>query len=117
MLIEVLASKIHRVRITGLELNYVGSITIDEALIEAAGMLPNQKVQVVNVNNGNRLETYIIKGERNSGIIELNGPAARMAAVGDVVIIIAYASMEFEKAKTFEPTVVFPDKENKLLLP
>lgn len=109
MNIEVLKSKIHRVTITEANLNYVGSITIDEELLDAANMIPGEKVQVVNANNGERLETYIIKGERGSGCVCLNGPAARKAAVGDVVIIISYARMDFEEAKTFEPWVVFPD--------
>lgn len=109
MEIEVLKSKIHRAVITEANLNYVGSITIDEDLLDAANMIAGEKVQVVNANNGERLETYIIKGERGSGCICLNGPAARKAAVGDVVIIISYARMDFEEAKTFEPWVVFPD--------
>ncbi|MCD8072434.1 MAG: aspartate 1-decarboxylase [Alistipes sp.] len=116
MEIEVLKSKIHRVTITEANLNYVGSITVDEELLEAAGMIPGEKVQVVNANNGERLETYIIKGERGSGCICLNGPAARKAAVGDVVIIISYARMDFEKAKTFEPWVVFPDTATNRLV-
>lgn len=115
MNIEVLKSKIHRVKITQAELHYVGSITIDEDLMDAANMIEGEKVQIVNVNNGERLETYIIKGERGSGMICLNGPAARKAQVGDIVIIISYASMEFEEAKTFEPTLIFPDADNKLL--
>jgi len=114
MRIEVLKSKIHRVRITQAELHYVGSITIDEALMEAANLIEGEKVQVVNINNGERLETYVIKGERNSGTICLNGPAARKAAVGDVVIIISYASMEFEEAKKFKPTLIFPTPDNRL---
>jgi aspartate 1-decarboxylase len=114
MMVEVLHAKLHRLRITGLELNYVGSITLDEALLDASGILPNQKVQIVNVNNGNRIETYVIKGERGSGICELNGPAARTAALGDVVIVIAYASMPYEEAKVYEPVVVFPDANNQL---
>ena len=115
MRIEVLKSKIHRVKITQAELHYVGSITIDEALMEAANLIEGEKVQVVNINNGERLETYVIRGERNSGTICLNGPAARKAQVGDVVIVISYASMEFEEAKTFKPTIIFPDPENKLI--
>jgi len=115
MQIEVLKSKIHRVKITDSELNYVGSITIDEALLEAANMIPNEKVQVVNIHNGARFETYIIKGKRNSGMICLNGPTARLGSVGDVVIIISYATMDFEKAKKFEPTLVFPDLNNRLV--
>jgi aspartate 1-decarboxylase len=114
MRIEVLKSKIHRVKITQAELHYVGSITIDEALMEAANLIEGEKVQVVNINNGERLETYVIKGERNSGTICLNGPAARKAAVGDVVIIISYASMEFEEAKKFKPTLIFPTPDNRL---
>ncbi|ELR69941.1 Aspartate 1-decarboxylase [Fulvivirga imtechensis AK7] len=115
MNIEVLKSKIHRVKITQAELHYVGSITIDEDLLEAANMIEGEKVQVVNVNNGERLETYTIKGERGSGMVCLNGPAARKAQVGDIVIIISYATMEFEEAKKFEPTLIFPDADNKLL--
>ena len=114
MRIEVLKSKIHRVKITQAELHYVGSITIDEALMDAAHLIEGEKVQVVNINNGERLETYVIKGERNSGMICLNGPAARKAQVGDLVIIISYASMELEEAKRFKPTLVFPDPNNKL---
>ena len=114
MRIEVLKSKIHRVKITQAELHYVGSITIDEALMDAANLIEGEKVQVVNVNNGERLETYVIKGERNSGMICLNGPAARKAQVGDIVIVISYASMELEEAKKFKPTLVFPTPDNKL---
>lgn len=114
MQIEVLKSKIHRVRVTEAELHYVGSITIDEILMDAAGILENEKVQVVNINNGERLETYVIKGERGSGSVCLNGPAARKAQVGDIVIIISYALMDFEKAKEFKPQIIFPAKDNKL---
>ncbi|MBP9925501.1 MAG: aspartate 1-decarboxylase [Cyclobacteriaceae bacterium] len=114
MRIEVLKSKIHRVKITQAELHYVGSITIDEALLEAANLLEGEKVQVVNINNGERLETYVIKGPRNSGVVCLNGPAARKAQVGDVVIIISYASMEYEEARNFKPSLIFPDPENRL---
>lgn len=114
MNIEVLKSKIHRATVTEADLNYVGSITIDEALMEAANMIENEKVQVLNVNNGERLETYVIKGAKGSGIICLNGPAARKAAVGDVVVVISYASMDFEEAKTFKPTIVFPNENNRL---
>lgn len=115
MNIEVLKSKIHKVTITQTDLNYVGSITIDEALMEAANLIENEKVHVLNLNNGERIETYVIKGERNSGIICLNGPAARKAVVGDVVIILSYASMSIEDAKNFTPALVFPDtKTNKL---
>jgi aspartate 1-decarboxylase len=116
MHIQVLKSKIHRVRVTQAELHYVGSITIDEALMEAANIIENEKVQVVNINNGERLETYVIKGERNSGTICMNGPAARKVAVGDVLIIIAYATMDFEEAKKFQPRLVFPDADNQLVL-
>jgi len=114
MRIEVLKSKIHRVKVTEAELHYVGSITIDEALMEAAHLIENEKVQVVNVNNGERLETYVIRGARNSGTICLNGPAARKAQVGDIVIIISYASMELEEAKAYKPSIIFPDPENRL---
>lgn len=117
MQIQVLKSKIHRVTITQAELNYMGSITIDERLMVAANILEGEKVQVVNVNNGERLETYVIKGEKDSGTICLNGPAARKAAVGDVVIIISYASMDFELAKTFKPHLVFPKEPTNLLIP
>lgn len=115
MQIEVLKSKIHRAKITQAELNYVGSITIDEDLMDAANLIVHEKVQVVNVNNGERLETYVIKGERGSGIVCLNGPAARKAQVGDIVIIISYAHMEFEEAKKFEPISIFPDSNNRLI--
>jgi aspartate 1-decarboxylase len=114
MHIQVLKSKIHRVKITQAELHYVGSITIDEALLEAANLIENEKVQIVNVNNGERLETYVIKGERGSGMVCLNGPAARKAQVGDIVIIISYASMDFEEAKTFQPVIIFPDQNNSI---
>lgn len=114
MRIEVLKSKIHRVKITQAELHYVGSITIDETLMDAANIIEGEKVQIVNVNNGERLETYVIKGARNSGMVCLNGPAARLAQVGDIVIVISYASMEFEEAKKFKPTLIFPTPENKL---
>lgn len=114
MNVEIFKSKIHRVRVTQAELHYVGSITIDEDLMDAANLIANEKVQIVNVNNGERIETYVIKGERGSGMVCLNGPAARRVQVGDVVIIIAYATMEWEEAKTFEPTVVFPDENNRL---
>jgi len=114
MQIEVLKSKIHRVVITEANLNYVGSITIDEDLMEAANIIENEKVQVVNVNNGERLETYVIKGKRGSGICCLNGPAARKGMVGDIVVIISYGSMDFEEAKKFKPWIVFPKEGNKL---
>ena len=113
MQIEVFKSKIHRAVVTEANLHYVGSITIDEDLMEAANIIENEKVQVVNINNGERLDTYVIKGKRGSGVCCLNGPAARKAAVGDVVIIIAYATMEFEEAKTFKPSIVFPKEGNK----
>jgi aspartate 1-decarboxylase len=115
MRIEVLKSKIHRVRITQAELHYVGSITIDEAILDAANIIEGEKVQVVNINNGERLETYVITGKRGSGTVCLNGPAARKAQVGDMVIVISYASMEVEEAKKFKPTLVFPDPDNKLI--
>ena len=114
MNIELLKSKIHRVAITEANLNYIGSITIDEDLMDAANIIENEKVQVVNINNGERLETYVIKGKRGSGICCLNGPAARKAAVGDIAVIISYASMDFEEAKHFKPTLVFPKEGNKL---
>ena len=114
MLIEVLKSKLHCVTITEANLHYMGSITIDEDLMDAANFIAGEKVQIVNNNNGERIETYIIKGERGSGCICLNGAAARRAVVGDVVIIISYAQMDFEEAKTFTPTVVFPKEGNKL---
>jgi aspartate 1-decarboxylase len=114
MRIEVLKSKIHRVRITEAELHYVGSISIDEDLMNAANLIEGEKVQIVNINNGERLETYVITGKRGSGTVCLNGPAARKAQVGDVVIIISYASMEFEAAKSFKPALVFPTPDNKL---
>ena len=116
MFIEVVKSKLHKVTVTEANLQYVGSITIDEALMEVANIIENEKVQVVNVNNGERLETYVIKGERNSGVICLNGPAARKCVVGDVVIIISYALMDFEEAKKHKPTIVFPETAtNKLI--
>lgn len=116
MFIEVLKSKIHRVTVTQAELHYVGSITLDPDLIEAAGLIPGEKVQIVDINNGERFETYVIKGERGSGEVCLNGPAARRVVVGDIVIIIAYALMTPEEAAGFEPKVVFPDTEtNKLI--
>lgn len=114
MHIQLLKSKIHRVKVTQAELHYVGSITIDEDLMDAANLIENEKVQIVNINNGERLETYVIKGERGSGAICLNGPASRKVAVGDIIIIISYAGMEFEEAKKFKPVVIFPDEKNKL---
>jgi aspartate 1-decarboxylase len=114
MMIQVLKSKIHKATLTHAELNYIGSIAIDEDLIEAANLIENEKVHVLNINNGERLETYVIKGKRGSGIISLNGAAARKANVGDQMIIISYAMMDFEEAKLFKPTVIFPDSQNKL---
>ena len=116
MFIEVVKSKIHKVTVTEANLQYVGSITIDVALMEAANIIENEKVQIVNVNNGERLETYVIKGEKGSGVVCLNGPAARKCAVGDIVIIISYASMEFEEAKKHNPTLVFPDTNTNQLI-
>ena len=116
MTIEVLKSKIHRVKVTDADLNYIGSITIDVDLMQAANLIAGEKVQVVNINNGERLETYVIPGKKGSGEIALNGPAARKVAKGDIVIIISYASMDFEEAKTIEPTVIFPNEmTNKLV--
>jgi len=112
--IEILKSKIHRAKITQAELHYVGSITIDEDLMEAANLMEGEKVSVVNVNNGERLETYVIKGDRGSGMVCLNGPAARKAQVGDIVIIISYASMKIKKAREFKPTIIFPTPDNRL---
>lgn len=114
MRVELLKSKIHRAVITEANLNYVGSITIDEDLMDASNIIENEKVQVVNVNNGERLETYVIKGKRGSGVCCLNGPAARKGAVGDIVVIISYASMEWEEAKQFRPSIVFPKDGNRL---
>ena len=115
MIIEVLKSKLHRARVTQAELNYVGSITIDEDLMDAANIIANEKVQIVNNNNGARFETYVIKGERGTGTICLNGAAARMAQVGDIVIIMSYAYMEMDEARSYEPILVFPDPDNKLI--
>jgi aspartate 1-decarboxylase len=116
MQIEVVKSKIHNVSVTQANLNYIGSITIDEDLMDAANIIENEKVQVVNINNGERLETYVIRGERGSGDICLNGAAARKVIVGDVVIIISYATLEFNEAKSFKPSIVFPDTNtNKLI--
>ena len=114
MQIEVLKSKIHRVNVTNCNLDYIGSITIDENLINAAKMIVGEKVQIVNINNGERLETYIINGKRNSGEITLNGPAARKVQKGDKIIIISYASMNLENAKKHNPTIIFPDENNLL---
>ena len=115
MQVEVVKSKIHKVTVTEADLYYIGSITIDEDLMDGANIIDNEKVQVVNINNGERLDTYAIKGKRGSGIICMNGPAARKAMVGDVVIIISYAMMDFEEAKKFTPSIVFPDTESNLL--
>jgi aspartate 1-decarboxylase len=115
MIIEVLKSKLHRARVTQAELNYVGSITIDEDLMDAANIIANEKVQIVNNNNGARFETYVIKGERGSGTICLNGATARLAQVGDIVIIMSYAYMEMDEARNYKPILVFPDPDNKLL--
>ena len=114
MEIEVLKSKIHRAVITEANLNYVGSLTLDEDLMQAANMIEYEKVQIVNVNNGSRIETYLIKGKKGSGVCCLNGPAARQGAVGDTVIILSYARMDFDKAKGFKPWLVFPKTGNKL---
>ena len=117
MLIELLKSKIHRVTVTEANLSYVGSITIDQDLIDAANILPGEKVQIVNNNNGARLETYVIAGERGSGVVCLNGAAARLVQPGDIVIIMAYAWMTYEEAQGFKPAVVFPDSETNRLIP
>jgi aspartate 1-decarboxylase len=114
MQIQVMKSKLHRVTVTEADLNYIGSVTIDEDLMDAAHFIEHEKVQIVNLNNGERLETYIIKGVRGSGKICLNGPAARKVSPGDMVIIISYALMDFEEAKSFKPTVIFPREGNKL---
>lgn len=114
MQIEILKSKVHRAIITEANLNYVGSLTLDEDLMDAANMIENEKITVVNTNNGERLETYLIKGKRGSGVVCLNGPAARKGNEGDVVIIISYAQMDFEDAKSFKPALVFPKEGNKL---
>ena len=114
MNIQIVKSKIHQVTVTEANLYYVGSITIDETLMNAADLIENEKVHVLNLNNGERLETYIIKGEKDSGVVCLNGPAARKVYVGDHVVVISYASMDFEEAKTFKPRIIFPDEKNKL---
>lgn len=116
MQIQVLKSKIHRVTVTEADLNYIGSVTIDPLLMKAANVIEGEKVQIVNLNNGERLETYVITGVENSGSICLNGPAARKVAVGDVIIIITYAIMDFEEAKTFKPTLIFPDTATNRLI-
>jgi len=114
MNIQIVKSKIHQVTVTEANLYYVGSITIDETLMNAADLIENEKVHVLNLNNGERLETYVIKGEKDSGVVCLNGPAARKVYVGDHVVVISYASMDFEEAKTFKPRIIFPDEKNKL---
>jgi len=114
MLIEVLKSKLHRVTVTGADLNYIGSVTIDEDLLDAANIVPGEKVQVVNNNNGERLETYAIPGPRNSGEVTLNGAAARKVAVGDILIVISYAQMTPDEARAFKPALIFPDQHNRL---
>ena len=114
MTIEVLKSKIHRCTVTEANLNYVGSCTIDEDLMDAANMIEHEKIQIVNANTGERLETYIIKGKRGSGVICMNGPAARLVMKGDIVVIMSYARLTFEEAKSFKPTVIFPTADNKL---
>jgi aspartate 1-decarboxylase len=116
MYIDVLKSKIHRVTVTEANLNYLGSITIDEDLMDAAGLVENEKVQVVNCNNGERFETYVITGERKTGVICLNGPAARLAVVGDIVIIMSYGMIEDEKARTHKPVIIFPDTTTNRLV-
>ncbi len=115
MHIQILKSKIHRVRVTQADLNYIGSITIDETLMNASNIIEGEKVQIVNINNGERFETYVIKGAANSGNICLNGPAARRVAINDLIIIISYASMDFEEAKSFKPSLVFPNETTNLL--
>ncbi len=114
MHIEVLKSKIHRATITESDLNYIGSIGIDENLMDAVNLIENEKVHIYNITNGERLETYVIKGQRGSGIISLNGAAARKVAVNDLVIIVSYASMDFEEAKTYKPAILFPDENNRI---
>jgi len=115
MQIQVVKSKIHRVKVTGADLNYIGSITIDEALMEASNIIEGEKVSIVNINNGERLETYAIKGNRNSGEITLNGPAARKVQKGDIIIIISYGILDFEEAKLFKPSLVFPNENDNSL--
>ena len=115
MYINILKSKIHRVRVTQADLNYIGSITIDEDLMDAANLIEGERVQIVNINNGERFETYVIKGERQTGMICLNGPAARKVAINDIIIIIGYAMLEFEEAKSFKPSLVFPNEQTNLL--
>lgn len=115
MVIEVLKSKIHRARVTQTELHYVGSITLDEDLMDAANLIENEKVQIVNINNGERFETYVIRGDRGTGTVCLNGPAARKVQTGDLIIVIGYAHMDFEEAKTFKPSQAYPDDNNRVI--
>mgnify|MGYP001444440213 FL=1 len=115
MNIEILKSKIHRVKVTGADLNYIGSITIDKDLMDAANIIEGEKIQIVNNNNGERLDTYVIPGSRGSGEITVNGAAARKVSIGDILILITYASMSFEEAKNFKPSIIFPNEENNLL--
>lgn len=115
MEIQILKSKIHRARVTQAELHYVGSITLDEDLMDASNLIENELVQVLNIANGERFETYVIKGDRGSGTVCLNGPAARKVQVGDLVIVVSFAVMDFEEAKTFKPSLVFPDTNNRLI--
>jgi|TARA_B100001063_G_C16700978_1_gene522524 aspartate 1-decarboxylase len=115
MNIEILKSKIHRVKVTGADLNYIGSITIDKDLMDAANIIEGEKIQIVNNNNGERLETYVIPGSRGSGEITVNGAAARKVSIGDILILITYASMSFDEAKNFKPSIIFPNEENNLL--
>ncbi len=114
MNIDILKSKIHRATITMADLNYIGSIAIDEDLMDAANLIESERVHVYNINNGERLDTYVIKGSRGSGVISLNGAAARKGEPGDLVIIVSYASMDFEEARSFKPSIIFPDQHNKL---
>ncbi len=114
MTIEVLKSKIHRATVTEANLEYIGSITIDENLMDAANLIENEKVSIYDITNGSRFDTYVLRGERNSGVICLNGAAARKVAVGDVIIIVSYAAMDFEEAKKFKPHIIFPDSNNRL---
>jgi aspartate 1-decarboxylase len=113
--IQILKSKVHRATITEANVDYVGSLTMDEDLMDAANMIEHEKIQVVNVNNGERIETYLIKGKRGSGLICLNGPAARKGVVGDIVIVISYALIDFEEGKSWQPTVIFPNEKNQLV--
>jgi aspartate 1-decarboxylase len=114
MIIEVLKSKIHRARVTQAELHYVGGITLDEDLMDASNIIENEKVQIVNVNNGERFDTYVIKGERGNGEVCINGPAARKAQVGDIIIIMSFASLEINEARKFKPVIIFPDNKNRI---